>query len=102
MKGTRSGGSKGTPRSKKKAVAPPTLSEWEMALKEAASSASPGEGVTVSELVERTGDVRSTIVSHLKRLIRSGVVQPTTHGKRATAMTGRGCRVPSYIWVKKS
>lgn len=102
MKGTKSGGSKGMRQSKKGEVAAPTLSEWETALKEAASSASSGEGVTVSELAERTGDTRRMIVGHLKRLIKSGVVRPTSHGKRAVSIAGRGCIVPSYVWVKKS
>ncbi len=101
MKGTKSGGSKGIRPSKKKEAAPPTFSEWEAALKKAASSASAGEGVTVSELVEQTGDSRGMVLSHLRKLIQGGRVRPTSHGKRTVAITGRACVVPSYVWIKK-
>lgn len=101
MKGTRSGGSKGTPQSKKKAVVPPTLSEWEVALKEAVESASPGEGVTVTELVEQMGCSRGKVCKYLRKLIQEGKVRPTPYGKKGESIAGRACCVPSYVFVNK-
>lgn len=101
MRGTRSGGSKGTPQSKKKAVVPPTLSEWEAALKEAVGSTSQGEGITVTELVEQMGCSRDRVCKYLRKLIQEGKVRPTPHGKRGESIAGRACSIPSYVFVKK-
>ncbi len=100
MKGTRSGGSNAMPRSKKKVVAP-TLSEWELAMKEVAESAPSGEGFTVSEVAEETGISAGRIRTFLQKLIREGGARAVPGGKRGVAISGRACMVPSYVLVKK-
>ncbi len=101
MTGTRSGGSKGTPRSKKKVVTAPTLSEWELAMKEVAESAPSGEGFTVSEVAEETGISAGRIRTFLQKLIREGGARAVPGGKRGVAISGRACVMPSYVLVKK-
>lgn len=100
MKGTKSGGSKETPQSKKKTVAPPTLSEWEKALKEAVELDSSGEGKTVGELAERTGFHRERVCRFLKKMICEGRAKCTPRGKQVISISGRCVRVPSYVLVK--
>lgn len=60
----------------------------------------PGEGMTVTELAERTGHSRPWVLARLREAIRAGLMEYAGY-QTDMRIDGRSCQTPVYRKVRK-